>query len=101
DALLLCVSKDNAIGHSGQGDFVIDKRGRAVRAPGAIYTGLQIIKTALVEDVADTVFSLNVVWDRLIADTRLCAVTYPGQWCDVGSPAGVALAEAFLEQCVD
>jgi len=101
DALLLCVSQDKAVGHSGQGDFVIDDKGRATRGQGAIYTGLQIIKTSLVEDVPDTVFSLNVIWDRLIASGRLCAVTYPGQWCDVGSPAGVALAEAFLEQCVD
>ncbi len=96
DALLLCVQQENAIGHSGAGDFVIESESRAIRGPGVIYTGLQIIKTTSVADVPETVFSLNLVWNRMIAEARLCAVTYPGRWCDVGSPAGVVLAEEFL-----
>ena len=98
DALLLCVPKVNAIGHSGAGDFTIGPRNRATRGPSVIYTGLQIIKTDVVNEVPDTIFSLNRVWDQLIADKRLSVATYPGQWCDVGSPSGIKLAEEFLEQ---
>lgn len=98
DALLLCVSTSDATGYSGNGDFLISDEGCARRGPGAIYTGLQIIKTHLLNDIPATVFSLNVVWDQLIETSRLCATTYPGQWCDVGTPAGVKLAEDFLER---
>lgn len=97
DALLLCVPKANAVGHAGAGDFQIGPQNRAERGPGVIYTGLQIIKTDVVSVVPDSIFSLNLVWDQLMSDQRLCGASYPGQWCDVGSPSGIKLAEELLE----
>ncbi len=35
DALLLCVPKTKALGHTGQGDFISDPNGRLRRGPGA------------------------------------------------------------------
>lgn len=96
DALLLCIPPENAIGHSGTGDFIIDATGRATRGPGAIYSGLQILKTEAVADIPDRAFSLNILWDRMLEAGRLHAVTYPGMWCDVGTPDGIALAETML-----
>lgn len=96
DALLLCVPVDRAVGHAGTGDFRIAPNGRATRGPGLIYTGVQIIKPDLLHEIADKAFSLNVPWDRMLAEGRLSATPYPGEWCDVGHPAGIAQAEAML-----
>lgn len=97
DALLLCVPAPRAMGHHGAGDFVISADGRAARGPGAIYSGLQIIKPDLLHDIPEKAFSLNLLWDRMLTEGRLFASLYPGRWCDVGRPEGLALAEALLE----
>lgn len=96
DALLLCIPQGQAVGHKGGGDFVIGADGTAHRGPGLVYSGLQIIQSETVRDVEETAFSLNVIWDRLIASNRLHAVAYSGEWCDVGQPASIALAEDML-----
>ncbi|WP_297770462.1 nucleotidyltransferase family protein [uncultured Roseovarius sp.] len=96
DALLLCVPPARATGHSGTGDFRIGPDLRATRGPGAIYSGVQIIKPDLLPDISEHSFSLNRLWDAMLAEGRLCAVEYPGHWCDVGHPDGIPLAEAML-----
>ncbi|WP_138935803.1 nucleotidyltransferase family protein [Roseovarius arcticus] len=99
DALLLCVPPAHAIGHAGQGDFVMDADGRATRGAGRglIYSGAQIIRTDALAEMPDSAFSLNVVWDKMLADARLFGISYPGNWCDVGHPGGIKLAEDMLE----
>lgn len=96
DALLLCVPPDQAVGHAGAGDFRIAPDGRAARGPGLIYSGVQIIKPDLLHEIPDDAFSLNLLWDRMLRDGRLSATPYPGRWCDVGHPEGIAQAEALL-----
>ena len=44
--------------------------------------------------VAEDVFSLNPVWDALLARGDLRGIVHPGGWVDVGRPEGIALAEA-------
>lgn len=96
DALLLCIPREDAIGHAGPGDFVIETDGRASRGPGVVYTGLQILKTDGLTEIPEPSFSLNILWNRMLREGRLHAVTYPGKWCDVGTPEGITLAEAML-----
>lgn len=96
DALLMCVPAGQALGHTGLGDFTADTSGRITRGPGLIYGGAQILKTEGLQDVSDKAFSLNLLWNRMIEKRRLFAVEYPGQWCDVGRPEGIALAEGML-----
>ena len=98
-ALLLLAPPDQTHGHAGAGDFTLGADGRIERAkgaPGRTYPGAQIIDPGGLKDIADKVFSLNRLWDRLIADRRAFGVVHPGGWCDVGSPEGVATAEAVL-----
>ncbi|SEK74271.1 MurNAc alpha-1-phosphate uridylyltransferase [Roseovarius nanhaiticus] len=97
DALLLCLPPDQAIGHTGQGDFLLDAEGRVSRGPGLVYSGAQIIRTESLADIPDRAFSLNVVWNRMMAEGRAFGTVYPGTWCDVGHPGGIALAEAMLD----
>lgn len=97
DALLVCVPPEQAVGHKGQGDFILSETGAAQRGPGLVFGGIQIIKTDLLKDVPERAFSLNVVWDIMLQEQRLFGLTYPGHWCDVGHPAGIAQAEDMLE----
>ena len=96
DALLLCLPRENAVGHKGAGDFVIGADGRATRGPGHVYSGLQILKTDLLHEISQDAFSLNILWNRMLGAGRLYATSYPGKWCDVGHPEGIALAEEML-----
>ncbi|WP_170440101.1 nucleotidyltransferase family protein [Ruegeria arenilitoris] len=96
DALLICVPIAQTIGHAGPGDFRIDPQGRLERGPGHVYGGIQILKTDDLADIPGKAFSLNVLWDRMHRDGRLYGLQYPGRWCDVGRPEGIALAEEML-----
>ncbi|MCL3881596.1 nucleotidyltransferase family protein [Marivita sp. GX14005] len=96
-ALLLCVPCERAAGHDARGDLDILPDGRAVWGTKTVFTGLQIIRTDIVANHPASVFSLKAIWDDLEADGTLRAIAYPGQWCDVGHPEGIALAEALLD----
>lgn len=98
DALLLCVPLQNAIGRIGGGDFALGPDGRLIRGGDLVYTGAQIIKTDRLGDITEQVFSLNTLWNMLSEQGRLFGMIYPGKWCDVGRPKGIALAEALLDQ---
>ncbi len=102
-ALLCLVPRAAAIGHAGAGDFFLGSDGRLARRGDAasapyVYAGAEIIDTAALDGFEDAAFSLNPVWDRLIAAGRLFGVVHAGGWVDVGRPEGIALAEAELAQ---
>ncbi|WP_170376575.1 nucleotidyltransferase family protein [Ruegeria atlantica] len=96
DALLMCVPIAQTIGHAGPGDFTADAEGRITRGPGLVYGGAQIIKTEGLAAISEQAFSLNLLWDQMHKQGRLFAATYPGRWCDVGRPEGIALAEGLI-----
>ncbi|MDA7963794.1 nucleotidyltransferase family protein [Ruegeria sp.] len=96
DALLMCIPTAQAIGHNGAGDFTADATGRITRGPGLVYGGTQILKTDGLADIDEDAFSLNLLWDRMQQNGRLFAISYPGRWCDVGRPEGIALAEGLI-----
>lgn len=99
DALLLLAQPEAARGHSGRGDFLLQEDGRLRRAAGSaapVYLGAQIIRTEKLRDISQQVFSLNLLWDRMIAEGRAYGILHRGGWCDVGRPEGIAEAEALL-----
>jgi MurNAc alpha-1-phosphate uridylyltransferase len=100
-ALLALVPRAEAIGHAGPGDFHLAPDSRLTRrgaSPAAdwVYAGAQILAIGPVAAHPPGKFSLNPVWDALIADGRLFGLPWPGTWVDVGRPEGIALAEAAL-----
>lgn len=102
DALLLVVALARATAHGGQGDFHMDAAGRLTRrqprrvAP-FVYTGVQLVSPRLFEGAPDGPFSTNILWDRAIAAGRAFGVVHQGLWCDVGTPAAIAVAESLLK----
>ena len=97
DALLMTIPIRQAVGHEGSGDFDVADDGCLLRGTEVIYGGVQIIKTEGLQNIAQQKFSLNALWDRMLAESRIFGLRYPGKWCDVGHPGGIALAERMLE----
>ena len=94
--LLLLVPKERAMGHDGPGDFAMGDDGCLSRGAQFVYTGAQIITTGLLARITEPTFSLNRIWDMLMAEGRLFGVAHDGNWCDVGRPESIPLAEALL-----
>jgi MurNAc alpha-1-phosphate uridylyltransferase len=103
DALLLLVALERARGYTRPGDFFLGgdgrptRRGAAARAP-FVFTGAQILRPEVFADAPDGAFSTNLIWDRAAETGRLFAVVHHGGWVDVGTPAGLAEAEAALAE---
>ena len=101
DGLLLLVPRTKAIAHAGPGDFFRDaanapaRRGTAATAP-FVYTGAQILRPDAFAGAPAGPFSVNLIWDRLLASGRLGATVFGGVWADVGTPQGLVEAEAAL-----
>lgn len=95
DALVLLVPFKATHMRKAPGDFSMSPSGDVTRKGDLVYTGAQILKTERVFKVTENVFSLNVIWDALIRAGGLKGVIYPGEWCDVGTPAGLARAETL------
>lgn len=96
DALLMGIPPAQAMEHDGDGDFAMDPQGRLSRGAGLVYGGVQIIKTDLLRGISQTSFSLNLVWDQMLAQRRLFGLSYGGKWCDVGHPGGIDTAEQLI-----
>lgn len=99
DALLLLLPSAEATGHSGRSDFLLSYQNRLTRAgaaQGYVYLGAQIICTKPLAAVSEEVFSLNILWDQMIAQGRAYGIIHQGGWCDVGNPAGIPLAESLI-----
>ncbi len=99
DSLLLLLAREDALGHTGVGDFKLAPDGRISPAKGQvapIYLGAQIQKVSSILAISETVFSFWTVWDQQIAAGRAYGILHQGSWCDVGHPDGITLAEGLL-----
>ena len=75
--LLLVVNKEKSFDHSFKGDFnlknnLISRKGKVNL--DYIYTGLQIIEPRVFSNINEKVFSINRIWDKLIASNELYAI---------------------------
>lgn len=98
DALLALVPLDRARARLGAGDFSLDARGRISRKGDFVYAGAQIIRPQLLANIPDRAFSLNRLWDLMIARGSAFGMVHPGGWCDVGRPEAIAEAETLLAE---
>lgn len=103
DALMLLHPVETATGYDGKGDFfrtesgALDRRGEAARAP-FVFTGVQILHPRLFTGAPDGPFSLTVLFDTARTAGRLYGIVHDGDWHHIGTPAGLAEAEARLAE---
>jgi MurNAc alpha-1-phosphate uridylyltransferase len=101
DCLLLLSPPERTVGYDGAGDFVRDKSGRLARGAGAggealAYIGGYLASPRLLDGAPRGKFSMNLLWDRAIAQGRLFGIVHDGRWLHVGTPEAIRLAEAAL-----
>ncbi|MBX9464935.1 MAG: nucleotidyltransferase family protein [Aquamicrobium sp.] len=100
DILLMLARPDDATGHSGSTDFLLDAEGRLARAraapEGLIYAGAAIVHPRIFDGAGAEPHSLNIYFDRAIAAGRLFGLSMRGHWITVGTPDAVAAAEAAI-----
>jgi MurNAc alpha-1-phosphate uridylyltransferase len=103
DGLLMLAPTVTSIGYDGTGDFVLSTDGRIARrserhvAPFA-YAGAGIISPRLFADIPDGAFSLNLLFDRAIADGRMFGLRMDGLWLHVGTPKAIRDAETAIAE---
>ena len=96
EALMLCVPLERCIGREAPGDVSLTQNGQVRFGGDYVFGGVQMIQTQRVGACSDQVFSLKSVWEDMAADGTLCGLVYPGWWCDVGHPDGLAKAERLV-----
>jgi MurNAc alpha-1-phosphate uridylyltransferase len=102
DCLLLLAPLSTSIGYNAHGDFGMAPDGRLTRrgerqvVPFA-FAGVSLCEAKLFDDAPDGPFSLNLLWDKALAEGRLYGVRLDGRWMHVGTPDALAEAEASFE----
>jgi MurNAc alpha-1-phosphate uridylyltransferase len=101
DCLLLLSRLDQTVGYDGLGDFHLGEDGRLRRRNGdekgaLAYAGAYLVHPRLFTDAPSGKFSMNVLWDRAIAQGRLHGLAHDGLWLHVGTPEAIQQAEAAL-----
>jgi MurNAc alpha-1-phosphate uridylyltransferase len=101
DCLLLLALTSHSLGYSGRGDFTFEADGRIRRreeqeiVPFA-FAGVQVGHPRFLDGSPDGAFSLNLAWDRAIAQRRAFGLRMEGTWMHVGTPDALAQAERVL-----
>ncbi|HEX2446705.1 MAG TPA: nucleotidyltransferase family protein [Methyloceanibacter sp.] len=103
DCLLLLAPTATSIGYAAKGDFSMSRDGRLARrgknevVPFA-FAGVSLCDARLFKDAPEGRFSLNLLWDRVLAKGRLYGVRLDGRWMHVGTPDALAEAESLFER---
>lgn len=105
DAMLLFQRTATAIGYEGGGDYFLDplgiprRRGEREIAP-YLFAGIQLLHRRAFDGVpggiAETRFSLNLVYDRAATAGRLRAILHDGEWYHIGTRDGLEATRARL-----
>jgi hypothetical protein len=101
DGLLLLQPTATAVGYNGPGDFFIDqvgliRRRRESEVAPFVYAGIQILHPRLFRDSPPGAFSLNLLYDRVIAAGRLFGLRHDGEWFHVSTPEQLLEVEARI-----
>ncbi|MEP3278378.1 MAG: nucleotidyltransferase family protein [Stappiaceae bacterium] len=103
DMLLMLAPTVSSIGYSGAGDFSMSKEGLLSRRTERtvspyVYAGVYLVHPRALEDEEPGRFSMNRVFDKLLAKDRLYGALMDGLWLHVGTPDAIEAANrAVLE----
>lgn len=88
DALLLLYPVEKDINNL-QGDFCLDNSGKLLNKkknkPQYIFTGIQILKSNLFNNIKKEIFPLSFIYNQLILKKRIYGLVYKGKWSHIGT----------------
>ncbi len=98
DCLMLLAATENSLGYSGNGDFNVAADGHLLARPSGekaacVYTGCCLIHPRIFAGSPTGPFSLNLLWNRALANRRLFGLALKGQWLHIGTPVALTAAE--------
>lgn len=101
DGLLLVFDPAQAFGYDGAGDFVLGPGGRLTRrrdgdADARVFTGVQLLHPRLFAGAPGGAYSLNVLYDKALAQGRLFGIEHLGEWHHVGTMAALDQSDAHI-----
>ena len=98
DLLLLMVPRGSTVGHTGRGDFAMDREGGPLRwdREGAVYGGAAIMSRRILSRTEEGPHSFRRYFDAAMEADRLCGVTLEGLWLTVGTPDAIVEAERAI-----
>lgn len=101
DALLLLAPVTASLGYEGRGDFLMDAQGRLSRRPSGetspfVFAGAYLVRPSLFAHAPEGAFSMNLLWDRAMAQGRLFGLRHDGRWFHVGTAEAIAEAARAL-----
>ena len=103
--LLLLAPINRSIGYYGGGDFImktnsitprIERKINNKSYKSFVFTGWQIIKKEIFNDIKKDNFSLNLLYDKAQSQNRLFAITLDGYFLHVSTPKSIMQIERFL-----
>lgn len=108
DALLVVVSKDNALFYEGTGDFYWCEESGQLKFPSSnavapssfptyIYTGIQLIHPRLLKGRQGN-FALPMCYREAAANNRLYGIELHGKWSDVGTLQSLQQLDDYLKR---
>ena len=104
DILLMLADFQSATGHSGGSDFLLAGDGKLARAAGVpdglIYAGAAILHPRIFDGAPVGRHSINLHFDKAIAQGRLYGMKMDGHWLTVGTPDAMPLAEAAVARAL-
>lgn len=103
DCLLLLASSTTSVGYEGRGDFTMGPDGRLARREGRavapfVFAGAYLVRPSLFADAPLGAFSMNLLWDKALAQGRLFGLRHDGRWLHVGTPQAIPAAEAAMRE---
>lgn len=101
DSLMLLAPTASSLGYVGRGDFFMDTNGLLTRQTGErvapfVFAGVSIAHPRLFNGAKEERFSLNVLWNRSIAERRFYGIHMDGLWMHVGDPLALVDAERAI-----
>ncbi len=98
DALLVLCKKEDFLGYEGTGDYSFNQNGQIEKRENNdfIYTGCQIINTAILQNTQKKFFSLSEIFNQLLEKNRLGTIIYDEKVLHIGDINGLKIAENLL-----
>lgn len=101
DCMLLLADPARSIGFDAGPDFSLDNDSRLERfggdGHGYIYCGCYLVSPRLFASAPGGAFSMNILWNKALAEGRLFGLVHDGLWLHVGTPEAIKEAEDALD----